>query len=358
MPFKPLPLFAALVFSTSAAQSTQEALAVALQDAARQGNAQAYTALLAPSGTFAVEGPNFAADLGRVPQPTATFQFMQLSLHGAEARAQLNLAWNRVPNATSRVTLPVRLLRQGEVWRYAGEDFNTLPAGEFTLLALNTVGLTARSRAVGPLLSRAAQRVKEAAGLDVPTDASVKVYPDMPSLSASVALSLQPVSGWNEPGEAIKLVLPTGERAEAETLRVLSHEFTHLSLSRAVGFGRDKRLPWWLHEGLADFVARAFWADSAVKLRDDRIRRDARDGWMPLRELAVFNSVPEDRWPAVYAQGLGVVEFLTATQGQDAPVRLALAFADTDEADAAAARLGFASFGDFERQARDWLTLH
>ncbi|MFK7600835.1 hypothetical protein ACI3L1_01350 [Deinococcus sp. SM5_A1] len=346
-----------LLTSLASAQTTPGELAGALQAAARTGHAAAYQKLLRAEGTFAVEAVNFAADLGRMPQPTAVFQFSDVGVNGPQVRANLNLSWERQPGQVSQVSLPVKLFREGEVWHYGGEALQALPAGQYSLLALDVPGLPVQAAAVAPLLSQAAARVRETLGVGVPNAATVKVYPGMAVLSASVALSLQPVGGWNEPGEAIKLVLPGGANPDQELLRVLSHEFTHLSVSEAAGQGRDKRLPWWLHEGLADFVARAYWTPGAAESRRERVAGYAKGDWVPLSELVDFNAVPESQWKYAYAQGLALVEFLANACGKDAPMRLALAFAETGEADGAARALGFASFSDLETQVRTWLMM-
>ncbi len=350
-------LIVAFLTSPAFAQTTPGALVGALQTAARAGDAAAYQRLLYLDGTFVMEGPNFAADLGRVPQPTATYLFSGIRMDGPRASARLSLGWERVPGQMSRVSLPVTLFKVGEVWRYGGESLQALPAGKYSLLVLDMPGLPERAAIVAPLLSQAAVRVRDTLGLEVPDAAAVKVYPDMTVLSASVALSLQPVGGWNEPGEAIKLVLPSSANPINELLRVLSHEFTHLSVSEAAGQGRDKRIPWWLHEGLADFVARAYWTPGAAESRRERVAGYARGDWVPLSELTDFNAVPENQWKCVYAQGLGLVEFLADTRGKDAPMRLALAFAETGEADGAARVLDFSSFSDLETQVRGWLVM-
>ncbi|MBB5235204.1 hypothetical protein [Deinococcus budaensis] len=372
------------------AQRTPQELAAALQRTARAGDAPAYRALLAPEGTFAVEGANFAADLARRVPRDVTFTFSDLRGEGARAAATLTLAWTRVPEGQTgsraggqpnRVSLPVQLVRVGEVWRYAGEAFlavspspvpadpapaqtgtaQTGTAQTGTLLALAVPGLPERVAPLAGLLPRAAREVRAVLGLDVPGNAVVKVYPDAERLSASVALSLQPVSGWNEPGEAIKLALPGGApaQAEASALRVLTHEFTHLAVGvaaqRAGGPQGDKRIPWWLHEGLANFAARAFTAGASWQSGQARANAYARAGWVPLSELADFPAVPENRWDHAYRQGLGVVEFLAGKQGRDAPWRLAQAFAQTGDRDRAARALGFASFAALEREARAWL---
>ena len=127
-------------------------------------------------------------------------------------------------------------------------------------------------------------------------------------------------------------------------------------MSEVVGEGADKRVPWWLHEGLADFVSRAYWAPQSAQNRLERVRGYAKAGWVPLEELKDFPAVPEERWKYVYGQGLGVVDFLAATKGKDAPLALARAFAaSTTGADGAARGVGYASFAALEGQARAWL---
>ncbi|WP_295816260.1 hypothetical protein [uncultured Deinococcus sp.] len=345
---------AALLSMPAHAQATPEALAQQLQAAARAGNAAAYRGLLGGSGTFVTESANFAADLGRVAQPSVTYTLSDVKADAAQATARLTLTWQRVAGQTSRASFPVRLERRGEVWRYAGEDLRVLPAAPYALYALNDGTLPERAAALAPLLGQAATRVREVLAVEVPPAATVKVYPDMATLSASVNLTLQPVGGWNEPGEAIKLILSGAGAVEADTLRLLSHEFTHLSVSAAVQEGAGRRVPWWLHEGLADDVSRAYWTPQAVSARQERIRDYAASDWVPLAELADFPAVPENRWRYVYAQGLGMVEFLSA-RSVGAPLALALAFADTGDADRAARAVGFASFSALETQARTWL---
>ncbi|MDL2344125.1 hypothetical protein QOL99_08165 [Deinococcus sp. MIMF12] len=346
-----------MLCSAALSQRTPQELAGALQAAARAGNAAAYRALLAPEGTFTVEGANFAADLARRVPRDVTYTFSDVQQQGARAEATLTLVWTRVPGEVRRVTLPVELLRVGEVWRYAGEAFTPLKAGAGRLLALKVPGLAQRADWLAPLLPRASREVERVLGLSVPQGAVVKVYPDAERLSATVYPSLQPVSGWNEPGEAIKLVVPGGSPAEAQAsaLRLLTHEFTHLAVGLAAGSGGDKRIPWWLHEGLANLAARAFVAESGWRAWQVRANAYARAGWVPLAELADFPAVPEARWDNAYRQGLGVVEFLSDEQGGDAPWRFAQAFAQSGDRDRAARAVGFASFAALETAARAWL---
>lgn len=350
-----------MLCSPALAQRTPQELAGALQSAARAGNATAYRALLAPGGTFTVEGANFAADLARRAPCDVTYVFRDVRMKGTEAAATLDLVWTRGPGEVRRVNLPVRLVRVGEVWRYAGEAFTPVGTEMGSLLALTVPGLAEGATVLAPLLPRAAREVEQVLGLKVPADAVVKVYPDAERLSATVYPSLQPVSGWNEPGEAIKLVLPGGSpaQAEASALRLLTHEFTHLAVglaaAQAGGASGDKRIPWWLHEGLANFAARAFVPESGWRAWQTRVNAYARAGWVPLGELADFPAVPEARWDHAYRQGLGVVEFLAGQQGRDAPWRLAQVFAQGGDRDRAARALGFTSFAALEAAARAWL---
>lgn len=347
-------LFVLVGLGLAGAQRTPEELAGQLQDAARRGDGAAYSALVGGRGTFVVEGRNFAADLARVPQPTVQYLLEGVNVVGDEATARLTFSWERRPDAVVRASLPVRLERRGDVWRYAGEDVRVAAVGAFTLATVNEAGLPERAAFLGPLLGVAAGRVRAALGVEVPAGATVKVYPSMVALSVSVNLTLQPVAGWNEPGEAVKLVLPDGPEARRSALRLLSHEFTHLGVTAALPPGTDRRVPWWLHEGLADWASSPYLGAAGLAARQGAVGALARDGWVPLAELGDFNAVPESRWAAVYAQGLGVVEFL-AGRAPGQPMALARAFADSGDLNVAARRVGFTSFVALEAGARAWL---
>jgi hypothetical protein len=366
LPRLALTLRAALWFgplllpSIALAQSSPQALAEALQQTARAGNAAAYRKLLAPSGTFSVESSNFAADLARNAPRDVRYTFSRLKLFGTRATADLTLDWTRTQASegqtdqeTGHVTFPVQLVRVGEVWRYAGEAFEPVSTQTGTLLALAVPGLRERVVPIAPLLMSAAEKVRSVLGLTVPKGAVVKVYPDGSSLSASVYLSLPPVNGWSEPGEAIKIVLASGSRAEINraALHVLTHEFTHLAVSQAVGQAKNKRIPWWLHEGLANFVS----FDSLSVQYRTRLLANAQGSWIPLSSLADFQTVPEYAQDNAYSQGLAVVQFLAQTKGKDRPWQLTQTLADTGQADAAADAVGFASFAALETATQVWL---
>jgi hypothetical protein len=344
------------------AQSSPQALAEALQQAARAGNAAAYRKLLAPNGTFTVEARNFAADLARHVPVDVRYTFSRLTLLGAGASADLTLDWThwqtgegQAEQERGHVTLPVQLVRTGKVWRYAGEAFEMVHTQTGTLLALAVPGLPGRVAHIAPLLTSAAQQVRSVLGLTVPRDAVVKVYPDSFSLSASVYLSLPPVNGWGEPGEAIKIVMASGSAAEINraALHVLTHEFTHLAVSQAVGEAKNKHIPWWLQEGLANFVS----FDSLSTQYRIRLLDDARAGWVPLSWLADFQTVSEDAQHKAYSQGLAVVRFLAQTKGKDRPWQFARTLADTSQVDTAAHTVGFASFLALETATQAWLAV-
>ncbi|MFC4455287.1 peptidase MA family metallohydrolase [Deinococcus sonorensis] len=355
----------ALFASTAFSQRTPQDLALALQTAVRTGNAAAYRHLLAPNGTFTVEGANFAADLQRHPIPDAKYTFSDVQEHDSRATATLTLVWTRPPDEGNppegpvRVTLPVLLTRVDEVWRYAGELFTPLNTTTGTLLVLKTPGLAARMGSYGSLPTRAAQAVKDRMGLTVPKDVVVKVYPDFSSLGASVYLSLAPSNGWTEPGEAIKFVMPSGSTAETQRaiLQVLAHEFTHSALGHIIA-GPNKKIPWWLHEGMANYAARDFMNPQRWQARHDDARTYARVHWLPLSSLSDFTAVLPSNQEHGYGQGLGVVEFLVAKRGKEGPMQLAKAYARSGNDDAAAKAVGFASFDALESAVTAWLTSH
>jgi len=352
-----------MLLCTGLAQHTPQELAQALQTAARAGDTAAYRKLLAPNGTFTIEGAHFAADLRLHPPKDVTYTLSNVQQQGSMATANLTLRWTRPAEdgsqaeGASRVTLPVQLVRSGEVWRYAGEALTPLKTEMGTLLVLRTLDLAQRVTPFAQLTTRASQELKTVLGMTVPKDVVIKVYPDFSSLSASVSLSLPPVNGWHEPGEAIKFVMPGGSTAEMKraTLQVLTHEFTHLALSQE-SQSPNKPIPWWLHEGMANYAARSFLNKQRLQEWRSRAKTYASFGWVPLSKLVDFRVVPEYRWDNSYSQGLGMVEFLAEQRGKAQPKRLAVAFAKTGNADAAARSVGFASFEALETAAKAWLT--
>ena len=139
----------------------------------------------------------------------------------------------------------------------------------------------------------------------------VKIYPTMRHLQASIYLSyVDGLSGWNEPGEAIKL-LASNKSKEAGLRSLLAHEYGHVATFE---YGpRASDMPWWVLEGVADLSAEKFVARSGgYEDAPGEYGRDARSAgerWARRGNIAAWNDIAdfratERKWMGhVYKQG-------------------------------------------------------
>lgn len=142
----------------------------------------------------------------------------------------------------------------------------------------------------------------------------VKVYPDMESLQSSIYLSYtDPLSGWNEPGESIK-ILGRSRLPQSRLDPLLAHEIGH-----AVSFEFGPKIneaPWWTLEGIAE-VASGLFRDSWDS-RNTRIVKLAKEN--DLRDwslLADFRGEANNHARHVYLQGWSMIDYIDRTFGTD-----------------------------------------
>ncbi|MEX0875880.1 MAG: hypothetical protein WD114_00335 [Phycisphaerales bacterium] len=327
-----------------------------LDDAVGRADSGAYMALIDPTDpVFATEQRAWANDLRAHP-----VEDIELSLIGDE---------------------PVRLLEDGSAaariqirWRVPGEDeprsvsyeaaFRPVgaPGGQWVMAGrawgvslLDTPGvrvyaepeheqlaLLARSR-VPELRDAIAENMGVASSEDSGLhEVVVKIFPDMASLQASIFLSYtDPLSGWNEPGESIK-ILGRENFPQHRLDPLLAHEIGH-----AVSFEFGPEIieaPWWALEGIAEVAANLF-RDSWER-RNERITRLARED--DLRDwslLADFRGEAMNHGRHVYLQGWSMVDFIDRTFGVDARNAWFAALGNggtLDEATESALGIGFA----------------
>ena len=179
----------------------------------------------------------------------------------------------------------------------------------------------------------------------------IKLYADSPSIVANTLLSLPDIAGWNEPGEALKLV----DQGQGNSLApTIAHEMTHF-----IGFDRAgtrrSRMPWWLDEGIATFVG----SQVSGLPEDDRLAQVI--GWeegeqlAPWAQMAVFEETPLELWPFVYSQGYAMVRFVSEEIGvEKRNAWLAAMATEMDIGRATSTVLGL-SFAELDAEFRDWL---
>ncbi len=160
------------------------------------------------------------------------------------------------------------------------------------------------------------QQIERELDLKLSRPLIVKTYPDMASLQYSIALGyLNPISGWNEPGESIKLLaLKDVPRERVSSL--LAHEIGH-----AVSFEFGDQIlnaPWWSLEGIAELVSDPY-RSSSIDSRHLSIAKQVKQGdrrtW---DQLSDFKGQALNHATYVYPQGWSMVRYITQRFGKKA----------------------------------------
>ncbi|HYE02547.1 MAG TPA: hypothetical protein VD963_04860 [Phycisphaerales bacterium] len=251
-----------------------------------------------------------------------------------EARFTLRMTWRMppapprddpaaepVPKRERRVSFPVRFVRlplSGR-WYYAGEDWASVTGAAYAPdsgpVVVKYLGDSRDiAERVAETLPRVRRRVDEGFEYRPAITQEVKLYPSMRHLQASIYLSYaDPLSGWNEPGEAIKILARENMMAGAlEPL--LAHEYGHVATFE-LGEHATK-MPWWLVEGVAELAAEAFspgLADASRAAVESWARRGRLAPWEP---MADFYTCPPRYHGHVYRQGHHLLGFVSETFGR------------------------------------------
>ena len=233
-------------------------------------------------------------------------------------------------------------------WRYAGEAWSSSEVPHFVLRV--APGLEAAVPDIADALPGIYGDVTAEYGYEPSGTLEIKLYADANALVANTLLSLPTIRGWNEPGEALKLVHDPGGPPLAPTI---AHELTHfLGFDRAGT--RRTRMPWWLDEGIATYVASTIEGSGGNRLAQV-IKWEAAGALAPWEQMVVFEETPVELWEFVYPQGYAMVAFVTERFGADRRNDWLAAMATEMDIDAATpAELG-RSFDDLDAEFRDWL---
>jgi hypothetical protein len=241
-------------------------------------------------------------------------QIRDLAINGDEATAILTIRWsleegNRVGQ---RAIFPAQFRRGKDgVWRYAGEYFMSSETEHFRVHALP--GLESVAKDLIAELPDVYDHVTSSLEHKPSTINHIKLYDTQPALVANTLLTLPPITGWNEPGESLKLFARPGR---APLQATLAHEFTHF-LSFDMAGTKYSRMPWWLEEGIAEYVGSHYWSDERKRERLHDVRDLAVNGKLAAWEkISNFKETPVDLWRYVYPQGYVFVRYVTESFGQ------------------------------------------
>jgi hypothetical protein len=174
----------------------------------------------------------------------------------------------------------------------------------------------------------------------------------MRHLQQSLYLSYtDPLDGWNEPGESIKLLAHEGTGKDA--LRaLLAHEYGHVATFELGPRATD--MPWWVLEGVADLSAQQYSDDwEAV---DATVRRwaakDALVGW---ERLADFHGEAPQHATHVYVQGHHMLGYISERFGRERRNAWMRAMANGATLDDATRNVLGLAFADLDTQWRQSL---
>ena len=318
------------------------------------GDRDGYLALVdLADPVFALEHTRWADDWsGRNPVSAYSLELADLQRDGESAAGLLTVHWAfdaGVAVEPPRVTtFPVSFTTGAGGWRYAGEVWTSTEVPHFVLRV--APGLETAVPDIADVLPGIYGDVTAELGYEPNGTLEIKLYADANALVANTLLSLPTIRGWNEPGEALKLVHDPQGPPLAPTI---AHELTHF-----IGFDRAgtrrSRMPWWLDEGIATYVASTIEGPAVDRLAQV-IAWEAEGALAPWEEMTVFEETPVELWAYVYPQGYAMVLFVTERFGADRRNAWLAAMATEMEIDEATREELGRSFDRLDAEFRAWL---
>ncbi len=309
-----------------------------MEQAALAGDKAAYLKhVAADDPIFHKEQVNWAADFDH-HKPVAfslTIKDDAGAFTEAVAKFEMTTHWimgEDVPGAPDRkVTFPVVFKKAGESWVYHGEDWQVLEARAVGTLPVDGAGaaiMSAGSRVkffagseehaqtIIDVLPEVRRRVDKGFGISIDRMQEVKVYKSMRHLQHSIYLSyVDPLGGWNEPHESIKILAGQARGTEAAQ-KLLAHEYGHVCTFE---YGeKASGMPWWVLEGAAELATEEF--DPEAGKRVDRIVRGwaKRDRLAPWFDMADFRKTDRKWMGNVYTQGHHMLGYISEVHGREA----------------------------------------
>jgi len=303
--------------------------------------------------TFALEHTRWVEGWLKEPPTDFSLDIDGIAVNGESATGDLNMYWKMKGQEVEDryATLPAQFSHGVDgKWRYAGEHWVSMDTENFTVRVLP--GLEDVAGSLIPELPEVYDHVTSSLGYSPSGKPEIKLYDSPRTLVAATLLSLPDAPGWNEPGEALKV---SGEEFDAYLKETIAHEFTHYLTFEMAGT-KHTRMPWWLEEGLADYVESRFEESDYFEKRLDKVR-----GWALENKLADWGSIsdfdttPVELWTYVYPQGYAMVRYVTEKYGKDLRNRWLSAMAADMEIKQATIEVLGLSFDELDRGFVAWL---
>jgi hypothetical protein len=349
-----------LPYRTAAAQTAPGddaaaimSLVAAMTSAVQRQDRDAYLGCVDLSDpVFAREQAYWVDDWKRIePLDGFTMGVTAIRVDGDQATAALEIAWTQPDGSSRGARFPARFVRGMDgAWRYAGEAWVTVETDHFRVHAF-------------PRMEQAAQKLAAAlpaiyrhvtTGLDHEplSPIEIKLYDTPDDMGATIGLSLPPIRGWNKPGQSLKMLASPDAMPSPP---VLAHELTHFVMFDMAGttYGR---YPWWLAEGVAEYMASGYWeatqrADTLHQVRN----LSAAGALVDWSAISDFETTPVQLWRYVYPQGYAFVVYVTEAFGKDERNTWLNGMAVEMDLDTASQAALGTSFEALDRGFRAWL---
>lgn len=338
------------------ARAAISTLLEAMNDRVLAGDAQGYLALIDPREVaFATEQHNWAEDIAHRPPESFTLSLERDEIERIEddtdaIRAPVRARW-RMPSGSERsVAYPARFTRSADGWRYAGRVWHRLDGPGVAVLFEPTLRPVAER--IIDIIPEIEAHVLEGFGIEADSTRvqEVKLYRSMRELQLSIYPSyVDPLSGWNEPNEAIKvLARPTQKSRELRTL--LAHEYGHVAAFLLGAKITDA--PWWVLEGVAELASERYSrsAQRTERAMKSLIKSGRLAAW---DDLADFRTIKPELTGLVYIQGHAMVGFVSEHYGRQARNAWLGAMAQGDSLDEATRSALGVGFDEVDRLWRD-----
>jgi hypothetical protein len=330
----------------------------AMQSAAARADSGGYMALVDTTDpVFAEEQRKWARDLRTRPVDSIELRADGTPRPEADGfwTVPVTIAWTLPGSEEPRgITYDARFRPVGlpdGAWLYAGRVWDERHEGGVRILLHpgdpnGTEMADYLAERAGPILASVEAELEET--LDA--EPTIKIYPDMASLQASIALSYtDPLGGWNEPGESIKLLGRPGF-AGPRMEPTVAHELGH-----AVSFEYGSHIitaPWWVLEGIAEIAGDPFRA----RPLDNAAPHLARRGELiDFTRLADFRGEAMNHGRQVYTQGRSMLAYISQRWDRTTRNDWIRAMARGETLDEATRSVLGLSFEELDRDWRTWL---
>jgi len=301
---------------------------------------------------FLQEQKNWAKDLARKPVEEFSIKAENFRAEGeGEIITDLTMNWKTKDGGSERfLKYAGRFVdRKGE-WLYAGEHWEVMEReGVRVFFDAGRENIAAMICEVMPGIRK---HVHEGFALTIELVQEVKLYSSMKHLQQSIYLSYTDgLSGWNEPGESIKMIASAHPDKEGMT-SVLAHEYGHVCTFELGPRANDA--PWWVLEGVAELSCESYGDNGQFAQRS--ARRMAKNGRLRDWEtLSDFHNTKQADMQLVYTQGHAMLGYISERFGRERRISWLKAMATGSTLDVACKAAFDLSFAELDGQWRESL---